>query len=104
LVELTKEQERQLDDYKIKKVWKTPLKAKDMADMYFLVGVLFAGFIIMGVFLVALEIINDGMSFGDYQQMILDYSDCHSMKLMLSNENLGQFHDRLFTQWMVNCG
>ena len=92
------------NDPKIKKVWKNPERAKDMADIYFIIGVMF-GAVIIGVMLfVMIEFVYDGTTYGDYQRMILDYSDCHSMKLMLSNENLGFFHERLATQWMVNCG
>ena len=101
---MDKEIEDQYNDTKIKKVWKNPSEAREMAQILFIIGVIFGAVLVFGMVVLALEFYNNGMDFGDYKQLILDYSDCHSMKLMLSNENLGAFHERLTTQWLVNCG
>jgi hypothetical protein len=41
---------------------------------------------------------------GNYQVMIINYADCHTMKLILSNEPLDHtFRERLSSVWLVNC-
>lgn len=40
----------------------------------------------------------------NYQVMIINYADCHTMKLILSNEPLDHtFRERLSSVWLVNC-
>lgn len=105
-MDIDEELKKQLDDDRIHKWWKKPRVAREFA------GWLFLGGLILGV---SVGIIFWDSTFDlyekvqaeqpDYKQMILDYSDCHAIKLMLANEDLDySFSQRLLSYWTVSCG
>ena len=103
----TKEFWKQFNDDRIHDVWKMPRKARDVATWGIFVAVIF-GMVLTAVLVFhEVEKIKDPfnkMALEDYQDMIINYADCHTMKLILSNESLDHnFRERLSSVWLVNC-
>jgi hypothetical protein len=100
---------KQFNDEKISKYYKMPRTARDVAYTVGLIMFILGIGTGVGFWYLDVELENslkeiDLINEAEYKAMIINYADCHTMKLILSNEPLDHtFRERLSSVWLVNC-